>query len=83
MLVLWKSGLILVAWCSTSMMLFWEIFSLLLMGNEFLVVGWLGLSWLVSNGRMRFNLMVGRKSKLLRRFKAILSMRVDKMMYEA
>ena len=83
MLVVWKSGLILVAWCSTSMMLFWEIFSLLLMGDGFLVVGSLGLSWLVSDGRMRFNFMVRRKSKLLRRFKAILSMGADKLMYVA
>ena len=78
--VVWKLGLILVAWCSTSMMLFWEIVSLLLMGNEFLVAGWLGVFCLVSDGRMRFNLVVQRKSKLMRRFKAILSMRSDKMM---
>ena len=75
-----KSGLTLVAWYSTLLMLFWEIFSLLLMDNEFLVVGWLGVSWLVSDGRIRFNLVVRRKSKLLRRFKAILLMRSDKMM---
>ena len=65
------------------MMLFWEMFSLLLMGNGFVVAGWLGVSRLVSDGRMRFNLVVRRKSKLLRRFKAILSMRSDKMMYVA
>ena len=63
--------------------LFWEMFSLLLMGNQFVVAGWLGVSCLVSDERMRFNLVVRRKSKLLRRFKAILSMRSDKMMYVA
>ena len=81
--VVWKSGLILVASCSASMMLFGEIFPLLLMGNELLVAGWLGVSYLVSDGRMRFNLVGRSKSKLLRRFKAILLMRLDKRMYVA
>lgn len=62
----WKSGLILVA-SSASMMFFWKIFSLLLMGNELLVAGDLEVSCVVSalGGRKRFNLVVRRKSNFL------------------
>ena len=57
--VKWKLGLIVVS-CSALMMLhvFWEICSLLLMGNELLAAGWLEVSCLVSDGRMRFHLVV-------------------------
>ena len=37
--------------------------------NEFLVAGWLGVAYLLLGGRMRFNLVVQHKSKLLRRLR--------------
>ena len=46
--VVWKSGLVILVASSALMMLFWEIFSLWLMGNGFLVAGCLGVSCLVS-----------------------------------
>ena len=45
--------------CSASMMLFWEIFSLLLMGNALLVAGWLRVSCLVLDLRWKDALQFG------------------------